>query len=211
MQRWQRALIAGKLPDRGRQGLSLNEGIELISVGEAENRAGLGNESVGIEGLGHVEIGADLLAALAIELLALGGEQDDVDVAHAHLVLDGVADVEAVLLGHHDVEEDEVRLFFADGFERLFAVARGEQFDAFVFELFQGLLDQRAQMGFVINDKNLHRRSLVDEEQNVLHAFLEAQGTNGFVTGEQRIQNDDVGLGERRRCETSSEPFDSTT
>ena len=87
----------------------------------------------------------------------------------------GVADVEAVFLGHHHVEKDQVRLLVADGFERLFAVGGGEQFDAIVFQLFERLLDQHAQMGFVVNNQNLHSCSLIDEEQNVLHAFLEAQ------------------------------------
>ncbi len=71
-------------------------------------------------------------------------------------ILHGVANVEAVLLGHHDVEENQIRLFYANRFERLFTVRRGEKLDAFVFEFFQGLLDQRAQMRLVIDNKDFH-------------------------------------------------------
>ena len=38
--------------------------------------------------------------------------------------------------------------------------------------------------------------SLIDEKEYVLHAFLEAQCAHGFVTGKERVENDDVGLGE---------------
>ena len=73
-----------------------------------------------------------------------------------NFVLDRVADVESVLLWHHDVEENHLRLFHANCFERFFTVRRGEKLDAFVFEFLQRLLDQRAQMRLVINNKNLH-------------------------------------------------------
>ncbi len=46
--------------------------------------------------------------------------------------------------------------FAANGFERLFAVGRGEKLYAFVFEFLKGLLDQRAQMRFVVNNKDFH-------------------------------------------------------
>ncbi len=78
------------------------------------------------------------------------------DVSEAQLVLHGVADIEAVLLGHHDVEEDEVRLLLADCVERLFAVVRGEKVDTFVFQFFQCLLDKGAQMRFIVDDQYLH-------------------------------------------------------
>ena len=37
---------------------------------------------------------------------------------------------------------------------------------------------------------------MIDEKEYVLHAFLEAQGAHGFVTGKERVEDDDVGLGE---------------
>ena len=54
---------------------------------EAEDVASLLQQRVGIERLGHVEIGADFLPALSIELLPLGREQDDVDVRQAEALL----------------------------------------------------------------------------------------------------------------------------
>jgi hypothetical protein len=152
------ALRAGKLLDLGlRRDLRLGPGMASCSRRrEIEDGAGFSDESVGVKGLGHVKVGADLLAALAIELLSLGGEEDDVDVAKAKFVFDGVADVEAVLFGHHDVEEDEVGLLLADCFEGLFAVVRGEKVYTLVFELFQCLLDECAQMRFVVDNQYLH-------------------------------------------------------
>ena len=60
-------------------------------------------------------------------------------------------------LRHHHVEKDQVRLFLADGFKRFFSVGRGKKFNAFVLQLFQALQDQRAQMGFIVDNQNLHR------------------------------------------------------
>jgi hypothetical protein len=48
---------------------------------QTQYAAGFGDQGVGVEGLGHIQIGAHFLAQLAIELLPLGGEQDDVDMA----------------------------------------------------------------------------------------------------------------------------------
>ena len=117
----------------------------------------MGDERIRIERLGHVQVGAHLRAALAIELLALGSEQHDVNVAQAQLVLDRIAHVEAILLGHHHVKKNQVGLFFEDGFKRLFAIGRCKNIYAFVFELFQGLLDQGAQMWFVVDNEDFHR------------------------------------------------------
>ena len=52
---------------------------------QSENGARLGDERIRIKGLGHIEVGAHFLAALAIELLSLCGEQNDVDVAQAQV------------------------------------------------------------------------------------------------------------------------------
>ncbi len=77
-------------------------------------------------------------------------------MTQAQFVLHRAADIEAVFLGHHHVEKNQVRLFFSYRFERFFAIARSEEFYAFVLELFQGLLDQGAQVWFVVNNQDLH-------------------------------------------------------
>ena len=79
-------------------------------------------------------------------------------MTHAKLVLHGIADIEAVFLGHHDIEENQIRFLGANGFERFFSISRRQQFHAIIFELFQGLLDQRAEVRFVVNDEDFHRR-----------------------------------------------------
>ena len=83
----------------------------------------------------------------------------------------------------------------ANGLQRFFAVGGSEEVHTLVFQFLESLLDQRAQMRLVVNDKNFHRASWIDQEENVLHSFLKAQGAHCFVTGEKRIEDDDVGLG----------------
>jgi len=104
----------------------------LGDASEPQHVARFLQQRVGIERLGHVQIGADLQPFLAIELLALGGQQDDVRVGEPQRLLGAAAHVEAAQLGHHDVEEHEVRSARLDGGEGLLAVGRRHQFDALV-------------------------------------------------------------------------------
>src|SRR6185437_11018919 len=66
---------------------------------------------------------ADIEALLLVDLLGLGGEEDDGNVARGGNVLESPADFIAVHAGHHHVEQDEIRLLCrgSDG-QRLFAV-----------------------------------------------------------------------------------------
>jgi hypothetical protein len=152
------AARTGRLPDRW---LSRDFRVRLgicVSVlsRQAKHGAGFGYQGIGIEGFGHVQVSADFLAALTIELLAFRREKNDVDVLQTHLIFYGITNIEAILLGHHYIEEDKVWFFPADRLERLLAIGGGEQVDPLVFEFLESLLDQRAQMWFVVNDKDLH-------------------------------------------------------
>jgi hypothetical protein len=64
-----------------------------------------GHELARLEGLGHVVVGAQLQPDHAVHHLAAGGEHDQGDVAVAP---DGAAQLEAVHLGQHDVEDGGV-------------------------------------------------------------------------------------------------------
>jgi len=137
--------------------LSLKLAICVLSPsGLFEERANLFDERVRIEGLGHVQVGADLFASEPVEFLPLGGEQDDPCLDLLPLIFDDMADIESVLLGHHDIEHDDIGLVFTNGLESFFAIGGSEEFGAFVFEVFKGLLDQHSQVGFVIDYENLH-------------------------------------------------------
>ena len=71
----------------------------------AQDRAHPGGQLGRGEGLHHVVVGAELEAEHPVGLAAPGGDQDDGHVARA---ADGGQDVEAVLGGEHDVEDDQV-------------------------------------------------------------------------------------------------------
>jgi hypothetical protein len=75
--------------------------------GRAPAQHGLhaGHELARLEGLGHVVVGAQLQPDHAVHHLAAGGEHDQGDVAGA---ADGAAQLEAVHLGQHDVEDGGV-------------------------------------------------------------------------------------------------------
>ena len=109
---------------------------------------------VGVEWFRHVQVGAGILALLPVVGLALRGEQDDVRAIEPELLLDRAADVEAVALRHHHVEEYEYRPVLLDDGERLVAVTRGEQFDAVVLELLERLLDEQPDVLLVVDDED---------------------------------------------------------
>jgi hypothetical protein len=71
----------------------------------AQDRSHPGGQLGRGEGLHHVVVGPQLEPEHAVGLPAPGGDQDHGDVARA---ADGGQDVEAVLGGEHDVEDDEV-------------------------------------------------------------------------------------------------------
>src|SRR4051794_35279870 len=58
---------------------------------------------IGIERLGDIGIGTHLLAALAVVLLPLGRQQHDIGIVHPKLMFDGMTDIEAVYLRHHNI------------------------------------------------------------------------------------------------------------
>ena len=137
--------------------LSLKLGIRLRSVSSLiQQVADFFNKHVGVKRLGHVEVGTNLFATLLIELLPLCGEQDNAGVCLPPLILYGMADIEPVLLGHHDIQHDEIRLVFTDRIQCFFPVGGGDKFRPFVFKILEGLLNQHAQMGFVIDYEYFH-------------------------------------------------------
>ena len=99
------------------------------------------------ERLGDVVVGAELEAEDLVDLLGLGGEHDD---RHGAARAQAPADLEAVELGHHHVEHDEVEGLLAEARERLAAVGR-------LHDLVAVLAQREGQQG-------LDRLLVVDEQ-----------------------------------------------
>src|SRR6266536_1595853 len=75
-----------------------------------------------IEWLGHVRSHAELHPPLDIRLLRPSGQQHDRHVAGIDTRLEPPADLPAVHLGHHDVQQDQVRMEEVELGQRLYAV-----------------------------------------------------------------------------------------
>src|SRR4051794_30670644 len=63
------------------------------------------------EGLGQIEVGALLHTPLHVQRRVLAADEDDGDAATLLHLLEAAADLEAALLGEHDVEQDALREF----------------------------------------------------------------------------------------------------
>lgn len=83
-----------------------------------------------IEGLGDVEVGALLQAPALIEWGVLAADENDGDVAALLHLLELAADLEAALLGQHNVEQHALRALTEDFFERLVAIDGGDHVEA---------------------------------------------------------------------------------
>jgi len=79
-----------------------------VQLFDAQDRAYARDECRLVDGLGEVFIGADLEARDNVLRIAARGDQDDGDEGEALVGLELAAHLEAVELGHHDVEQDEV-------------------------------------------------------------------------------------------------------
>src|SRR6266851_5933150 len=90
-----------------------------------EDRAHALGDLAWAERLGHVFVRATQQAALAVDLLTLGAEHDHVRAFERRVLFDLLADLVAVHVRHHDVQEDERWLQAADTPQAFFAVGRG--------------------------------------------------------------------------------------
>ena len=118
------------------------------ALGAAEHRLDAGHQLAGVEGLGHIVIGAQLQADDLVHVVGAGGEDDDGDVARLAQL---AADLEAVHLRHHDVEDDQVGLVGLDLLQRLTAVIGGLDLESFLGEVEAGELDD---IPLVVDDQD---------------------------------------------------------
>ena len=96
----QRSRVAGSLGCRRRRAA----GVGVLR----EDRFHFAKQLVGVERLRHDRIAAEPFGPLTVERLERPGEQDDRDARGRRVLLDLLADLVAVLLGHHDVGENEI-------------------------------------------------------------------------------------------------------
>ena len=113
-----------------------------------EQRVHFMEERSRIDGLGEIAVHAEPEAAF---LVLDDGQDDDGDVHGGGIVLEHGRHIEAIHLRHHDVEDDQAGRFLADQGQRLAAIFGQAHRIAGFGEL---LLQQRADVGIVIDDQN---------------------------------------------------------
>ena len=111
-----------------RQLAGADDGLLVGLHGAAQDRLDAGDDLVEAERLGDVVVAAGVQARDLVLGLVLGGEEEDRrGVAGAAQPL---RDAEAVHVGEHDVEDDEVGLFLEHGRDRLGAVGDGPDLES---------------------------------------------------------------------------------
>ena len=125
-------LLAGQLDGLARDGdlarLRIDDDVAELEqagvgrrLGPPQQRLHAGGELSRRERLRHVVVGAELEAGDAVGFLVPRGQHQD---RHGRVRADGLADLEAVLPGQADVEDDEAWPPVAEVRERLLARAR---------------------------------------------------------------------------------------
>ncbi len=104
-------------------GLRLHRVMQCLG---AQDRAHARQQRGGVDRLGQIFIAAGIEAGDDIARVVLGRDQDDRDERQRRIGLQLATDLKPVLLGHHDVEQDQVRLVRARLRQRLLAIARGQ-------------------------------------------------------------------------------------
>ena len=122
-------------------------------VGPAQDRLDPRHQGSRVERLGHVVVRAQLQADDRVHVLGAGGQHQDRHVAAAAQL---AADLEAVHLGQHQVQHDQVRVAALVLDQGLLAVGRGHDGEALLLEVQPDQLDDVA---LVVDDEDgLHER-----------------------------------------------------
>ena len=126
--------------------------LALRAVGRraAQDRAHARDELARVERLRHVVVGADLEADDLVDVLVARGQHQHRQVAG---LPDALADLDAVDVGQHQVEDDERRLLRLDELQRLGA-ARGRA------DVVAGVLQVRG-------DERRDRRLVLDDQHRL--------------------------------------------
>ena len=114
----------------------------------AQDRADARGQLVGVERLGDVVVGAEVEALGLVGGRALGGQQDHRDRAPLAQL---AHDLDAVEVGHDDVEQDDVGADLLGLLERLLAAVGGDDAEALLAE---GDRDELRDARLVVGDED---------------------------------------------------------
>ena len=161
-------------------------------IAYCEDRIDLLEQFTGVEGLGHPAVGAAVHRALDVCLGGVAGDDQDADMPRLGIGADQLAYAEAVEIGHHKVENDQIGAELHDLEAGLKTVAGDAQRVGHLFAL-EGTGDQLEDAGLVIDDEDasligvggcVQRRHVVhgEEVDEVFHADapVAPRGLMGF-------------------------------
>ena len=124
-------------------------GCSRGGLAAAQHRLDAGHHFLGVKGLDHVIVGAQLQAQHLVKGLALGGEHHHRGIAR---LADAAAHFQAVHPGHHHIQQHHVGLDLVELFQALLAVAgRGD----LIALLGQVQAQQLTDVGVIIHHKDL--------------------------------------------------------
>ena len=133
----------------------LEAGLLLLGVGlppAPEDRADPGDQLARREGLGHIVVGAHFEAEDLVPLLDASAHHDHGDRGQLGVLLDAPADLPAVELRDHDVEQHHVGAVLPGEPERLVPIAGQDDVVAFLREV---VADQLGHILLVLHEKHL--------------------------------------------------------
>ena len=125
--------------------------LGVAGTGAAGDRADAGEQLARRERLGHVVVGAHLEAEDLVALLDAAGDHDHGDVLGVRVLLEAAADLPAVELRDHDVEQDQVGVDLARLLE---GVGAGGGDDDVVTLLGEVVADQVGDVALVFDDED---------------------------------------------------------
>ncbi|SPE31588.1 hypothetical protein SBA6_160018 [Candidatus Sulfopaludibacter sp. SbA6] len=137
-------------------GLQHARGRCLVAKLELDARHQLAHE----ERLHYVIVGADLEAHDAVGLGGPRGQKDDGGGGEVRVLADAFADVEAVGIGQHDIEQDQVRAHLPAQLQRAFPGLQSGQGEALFLQV---VFQEREEVGVVFDEENffheIHRHA----------------------------------------------------
>ena len=152
------------LPDRVVQALDAQHGLD------ARDHRGL------VHGLGEVLVSSGVEPGHDVLGVRLGGDHDDGHEGQREVGLELTADLDAIHLGHHDVEQDQVRELLAGHGQRLLPV--GGRDDVVALSREPGLQDVHVH-GVVVDHQD-ERRGSHGRDSRIVPSS--ARGLKGLVT-----------------------------
>ena len=110
----------------------LFHGLALVLPCAAQHRLDPGHYLLGLKGLHNVIVGSQFQAQHLVKHLALGGKHNN---RHLRFFPDFTADLPAVQLGQHNIQQNQFRVLFFIELHSLLAVIGDHHLIAFLFQI----------------------------------------------------------------------------